>query len=437
MAKISIDLNHVVGKIKPMHAVGQPPLVGAKSTHFHYLTECGAPYSRLHDIGGPYGANRFVDIPNIFRDFDADENDPKSYDFSFTDHLITELIKAGVEPYYRLGITIENDVLIKPYRVFPPKDFQKWARICEHIIAHYNEGWADGFHYNITYWEIWNEPDGGGGKDDLGAEMWRGEPEDFYELYDITAKHLKKCFPNIKVGGYGSSELNLHTNYVKERKFPEKTMRSLTRIENFFHGFFKYISEHNSPIDFFSWHTYHSVGIAVEIDQWIKEQLIQYGFGHIEMHLTEWNPKGGAERGTEIHASACAAMLLAMQNGNSDICCVYDARWTGGTYSALFDGFIGRPTPTYYAFVAFNSLYKLGNQVKLDCNTNDLYAVAATDGQHHAIMISNPTDTERILEIEGVDLTTAKFHVTDNYRTMTWAPNADTIPKHGVLLIEI
>ena len=63
----------------------------------------------------------------------------------------------------------------------------KWAEICEHIIRHYNEGWADGFYYNIEYWEIWNEPD--------NSQMWTGTPEEFYELYRVAANHLKSCFP--------------------------------------------------------------------------------------------------------------------------------------------------------------------------------------------------------------------------------------------------
>ncbi len=25
---------------------------------------------------------------------------------------------------------------------------------------HYTEGWADGFRYDMEYWEIWNEADG-------------------------------------------------------------------------------------------------------------------------------------------------------------------------------------------------------------------------------------------------------------------------------------
>ena len=44
---------------------------------FKYL---GIPRSRLHDCCGKWGGTYFVDVPNIFRDFDADENDPQNYD---------------------------------------------------------------------------------------------------------------------------------------------------------------------------------------------------------------------------------------------------------------------------------------------------------------------------------------------------------------------
>lgn len=63
-----------------MHAVGQPPFgvgdFGIDNSMFHYLTEAKIPYSRLHDTGGHFACNLFVDIPNLFRDFEADENDP-------------------------------------------------------------------------------------------------------------------------------------------------------------------------------------------------------------------------------------------------------------------------------------------------------------------------------------------------------------------------
>lgn len=108
--------------MKPIHGGGQPPIGGKDLTeYFHYLTEAGIPFSRLHDVGGPFGSNRYVDVPNIFRNFDADETDPASYDFTFTDHLLKALVEAGVEPYYRLGVTIENYAYIKNYRTDPPR----------------------------------------------------------------------------------------------------------------------------------------------------------------------------------------------------------------------------------------------------------------------------------------------------------------------------
>jgi len=45
--------------------------------------------------------------------------------------------------------------------------------------------------------------------------MWTGTAEQFYELYDVTAKHLKKCFGDtIKIGGYGASGMYLKQGFV-------------------------------------------------------------------------------------------------------------------------------------------------------------------------------------------------------------------------------
>ena len=177
MANLKIDFNNIIGKIKPMHGVGQPPFLGTSFGMFRYLTDAGIPYSRLHDVGGVYGGGRFVDIPNLFRDFDADPTDPESYDFTFTDMLVAALVEQEIEPFFRLGVTIENNGEIKAYRIFPPKDNFKWAQICEGIIRHYTEGWANGYHYNIRYWEIWNEPDFHFIQ--VKNQMWRGTPEEY------------------------------------------------------------------------------------------------------------------------------------------------------------------------------------------------------------------------------------------------------------------
>ena len=41
---------------------------------------------------------------------------------------------------------------------------------------HYNQGWANGFHDNIRYWEFWNEAD--------LSIFWTETPEQFYRLYE-------------------------------------------------------------------------------------------------------------------------------------------------------------------------------------------------------------------------------------------------------------
>ena len=435
MSTISINLSNQVSKMKPMHGGGQPPLGGKDMIeYFHYMTEAGIPFSRLHDVWGSFGGGRFVDVPNLFRDFDADENDPANYDFAFTDHLITSLVEANVEPYYRLGITIENQAYIKPYRTAPPKDPAKWARICEHIIRHYTEGWADGFHYTIRYWEIWNEPEVG------RQQMWSGTPEEFYNLYDVTAKHLKACFPHLKIGGYANCgftaiaprmELNPETGRVE----PVPPLPIEYNTINFFLGFMEYIKAHNSPIDFFSWHSYVDVTRMVVMDKWLHEKLKEFGYEGLETHLNEWDPYA-QEFGTAHHSAEVAAMLLAMQNGYVDLCCIYDMRTTNSPYCPLFDIRTHKPIHAYYAMVAFNTLYQLGTQVEAVSDNERVYAVAASDGTHHALMISNLSGTTQELNIEGVDLSKAKYHVIDQERLLSWSPAVTSIENNMVMLIE-
>ena len=129
MARVTVDFSKSIGKIREMHSVGQPPFgTGLRSIDFtpmQLLTDAHIPHSRLHDVGGAFGGNRYVDIPNIFRNFDADENDPASYHFAFTDALLAGMAEYGLSPIFRLGVTIENQCFIEAFHIFPPKDVEK------------------------------------------------------------------------------------------------------------------------------------------------------------------------------------------------------------------------------------------------------------------------------------------------------------------------
>ena len=423
MSEIKINLEKAVKKMKPMHAGGQPPVTSdASDRFFHYLTEAGIPYSRLHDVGGAFGQGKYVDIPNIFRDFNADVDDPESYDFTFTDLLLEQLVKAGVEPYYRLGVTIENAAKIKTYWVSPPKDYEKWASVCEHIVRHYTKGWANGYNYKMTYWEIWGEPDG-------DPYLWTGTPEEYYRLYDVTAKHLKKHHPDIKVGGYGA--VGFYGCYKKEE---ERSPEHKHRI-SFFRNFMTYIKEHEAPIDFFSWHSYAETYATIGYDNWLHNELISLGFEGLETHLNEWDPYA-EELGTGHHSAEIAAMMIAMQHGHPSVCCIYDMRTANAPYCPLFNPITHKPIQGYYSMVAFNTLYRLGTQVESESDVKGLYTLAAYDGKKGAILLSNLSGKVVDLNIEGVDLTNARWSVIDDYRLLSWSPAVSKMQPNEVVLIE-
>ncbi len=402
-----------------------------------YLKDANIPYARLHDVGGAFGGNRYVDIPNIFRDFDADECDPANYDFAFTDALLAGMAEYDIKPVFRLGVTIENQFHIKAYRIHPPKDYAKWARICEHIIRHYNEGWADGFHYGIEYWEIWNEPDNGLPGDN---QMWTGTKEQYYELYHVAATHLKACFgDSIKVGGYAATTIQFlyfepETYGLKlKKKAPTKTW--LYRKE-FLYGFFGYIQAQGSPIDFFSWHFYGDPQDAVEFAKFIERFLQERGYGDLETHLNEWNGHHNTDDRCTSQASAhAAAFMLAQQNTSTDMLCYYDASYRPGRYAGFFHPLTHKPCCTYYSFVAFGKLYTLGTQVACESDTENVYCVAAKGESGTAMMIANISGQDQELTINAAG---GKVYLIDedHFLTLTdWASDSFTLKENETVYI--
>ncbi|MBO5412455.1 MAG: hypothetical protein J6A38_05185 [Clostridia bacterium] len=428
MSTIQVDFKKQIGALKIMHAVGQPP---TQQTFrklifdaFQYLTDAHIPYSRLHDVGGAFGGNLYVDIPNLFRDFDADENDPDAYDFTFTDELIKAMIDYKLEPIFRLGVTIENLFNYKAYRIHPPKDFAKWARICEHVIRHYNEGWANGFHFHITYWEIWNEPENGVFGDN---QMWTGTDEQYYELYTVTSKHLKSCFGNsIKVGGYAASGfygIYYHPEKygvnVPTRPHDERYEKDMHRVD-FLLGFLEYIKKENAPLDFFSWHSYSKPEKTRICCDWLHRTLEEYGYGDVETHLNEWNSNPGVEQVGSSYSSASAAeMFCVMHQSKVHSLYYYDAKITSGAYQGLFNAYTKKPVSTYYVFYAYGEMYTLKNQVECISSEERVYALAASNEDKQAVFITNVSGEDKTLEIPACKGMSVYVIDADNFLTKT------------------
>ncbi len=442
--RIAVDFNVATGPVKPVNGVGQGPLVGWIDTRlFPYLAEAGIPYARLHDVGGAFGGNRFVDIPNVFPDFDADENDPKSYDFRFTDAYLKALIDNGVEPFYRLGVTIENcaATIGTTHRVAPPKDFAKWARICEHVVRHYTQGWANGFKWKITYWEIWNEPEDVGG---TRRVMWTGTFRQYCELYEIASKHLKKCFPEIKVGGFAGCGFYSVYGDMDNPAMHER-YASFTRN---FDEFVAFVKERKCPLDFFSYHAYDTVKNFTHYMDYPRKKLDEAGFRNTEISLNEWlswsYPIGSAAQGAFI-----ASMMIEMQRGPVDTAMVYDARCGANACAPLFKPLdpdepdracrdAGMPRKAYFAMLYFNELRKLGTAVKCDVAGEELHAIAARDAQGNgALYVANNSDKPIRFALELGGWSAGLVRITDDRRTDEYTVTVTELPPHAVAVIRL
>lgn len=440
-AEVKVDWNAEAGRVKPVNAVGQPPMVGALASWdlLHYLKEAGIPYSRLHDVGGWLGQGLYVDIPNLFPDFGADENDPKSYRFEFTDSLLKALERNGVEPYFRLGVTIENFVGYRggfpAQRILPPKDFAKWGRICEHVIRHYTEGWADGCRMKITYWEIWNEPENH--PDDKINPMFRAPFSEYLRLYGTVAPYLKSKFPHLKIGGYGHCGF-----YAGVGSDHVAAANSSPRMQYFIecsHTFLAAARDKGWPLDFFSFHSYSEPAEALRQVRFADEHLNEYGFtaDRTERHFNEWLPYVSHDNlGTAKQAAGVAAELIGLQNGPCDLACIYDARCGVGNYSPLFNPLTYRPHKAYYAFTAFNELRKRGTAVKaVLTGAKGLWAAAAKGAEGAAVMIANDSDVAVPLECDFGGREIATVRMTDAELTDAVVPMPKTMPPRSFAVV--
>lgn len=321
------------------------------------------PYSRNHDSGvvGIYGGPYSHDITNIFPNFDADPYNPDSYDFACTDESIMVCLAAGTKTFFRLGQTIEHQ--IKKHGTLPPKDFNKWAVICEHIIRHYNEGWADGFHLNMLYWEIWNEPDLDP-DDSTNKRTWGGTKAQFFDLYEITAKHLKECFPELKIGGPALAyNLEWADDFLCEMR------------------------KRNVPIDFFSWHIYCTEPDAMlkRADS-IRALLDKNGYTETESILNEWNyVKDWTEEFLysikAIHGIKGAAFVMACicaaQNSSIDMLMYYDTR--PSAFNGAFDYYTYEALKGYYPLYWYGMFYDMEKEIKAENNIENIYSLCGVD----------------------------------------------------------
>jgi xylan 1,4-beta-xylosidase len=383
---IAIDASRVTGTIRRLNDVDNGPLCQHGVVDLtRYYRELGVQNVRLHDVSWSYGD--VLDMEFLFPDWNADPERAESYNFAASDLYVKTITDLGINIIFRLGYSAEGKSAIRHNA--PPPDYQKWAAVVEHIVRHYNEGWDNGLHANIRYWEVWNEPD--------IADFWSGTPEQYYRLYEVTVRALKRVDPTLRVGG-----------------------PALAGHEPFLDGFLAYARQRALPLDFLSWHIYTQdpADVAKRAERF-HEMLTRYGYAGAQSVLDEWN-YGPSNWGALFHdASATqtyfdstqnsvgaafdAAVLIAMEDAPVDIATFYTgttAMW--GLFTAA-----GVPQKPYYAFLAFTELLESPKRLAVstagDSPIRTLAGISA-DGRTIRILLSNPSDQAHALRLMFTNL---------------------------------
>lgn len=405
MESIHIDTGKQYGAFKPLNATNGGPwhrrhANDQSRSNLDDYRALRIPFARNHDsnANGIYGGPYAHDITAVFPRFEADPADPASYDFACTDEAILVALEAGTKTYYRLGQTIEHQ--IKKHGTLPPADFHKWAAICEHVIRHYTEGWADGYHFDMPYWEIWNEPDLDP-DDSANKRCWGGTQAQFFDFYEIVARHLKRCFPQLKIGGPAS---------CGNERWTEEFLRCM--------------KERSVPLDFFSWHIYTTSPMDIyQKSVRIKAMLCKYGYEHAESILNEWNYIGSWWAGyvdslKAIHGMKGAAFTMATislaQQSTIDMLMYYDTR--PSVFCGVFDFYTYEKLKGYYPLYWYGMFYDMRAELRADSLPKDVYLLSGVDENGKTLTVVTYYTNEADMPVKELELDFGRDGVYEAYR---------------------
>ena len=200
----------------------------------HYIFNSGIGWSLPH-----WGAG------NVYHE---DASGRPFYDFAIADQVYDAVVHAGHRPLVELAFTPRALVPENAEKAFayepsptqwspyeaglwatPPKDYDKWSGLVRALVEHC-VGRYGAEHVRGWLWELWNEPD---------ILYWRGSPEQFHALYDVTAAAVKAALPGASVGGPATTG----------------DLDPGRRGNEFLRGFLAHCARRRTPLDFVSFHT--------------------------------------------------------------------------------------------------------------------------------------------------------------------------------------
>jgi xylan 1,4-beta-xylosidase len=377
----SVNMSETVKTFNPaLLSTNVGPIWGRRQDFTGKFKEIGMNMVRTHDQGGP------CDIHTIFPDLSRDPLDSTAYNFQSSDANIAGIINAGSKVWYRLGESWGWNAI--------PLDFDKWAQVALQIVKHYNAGWNKGFHYDISYWEIWNEPN--------LKILWNGTPAQYYSLYRKTVEKIKAYDNKLKVGGpaIASGDINF----------------SLTFLDS--------VTYNHTPLDFFSYHMYNRFPFYFGTQEaTIHNLLADRGLNTTKTCLTEWNtyclPTNRDSLGGDdaYLAAQTASSVIAMQNSTLD-----KAHYYCTAHGSIYFGLMRKDGNYAYSGLVFNALGRFNLTPTLLSTSGgdgmgvDIIAGTSADKNTVNILVSNNSSKANGYRISLTNLPSGIFYTYNLYR---------------------
>ena len=137
-------------------------------------------------------------------------------DFSGVDRVYDELMSLRLRPVVELSF-MPRDLARDPGRtvfsyqavISPPADWDRWGDLCAALASHLVQRYGADEVTGRWAFEVWNEPN-------LDV-FWAGTQQEYFRLYDVSARAVKSVHPGLRVGGPASAaagwtrELLAHT----------------------------------------------------------------------------------------------------------------------------------------------------------------------------------------------------------------------------------
>lgn len=313
-------------------------------------------------IGFQYirGHGLLHDDVGIYREIEVNGEKKPFYNFTYINRIFDSYLQLGIKPFVEIGFmpeklaSSEETVFTWKGNISPPNDYKKWSELIRAIITHFISRYGI---EEVLMWpfEIWNEPN--------LVNFWKdANKEEYFKLYEVTAKAIKQVHSKIQVGGPaicgGADE------WIVE--------------------FLQYCHEKNVPVDFVSRHAYTSkLPNKVTPDYYyqelaenekmlnefkkVREIIDASPFPYLPFHITEYNTSYSPIN--PVHDTPLNATYLAriLSEGGD-----YVDSFSYWTFSDIFEerdvpiaqfhggfGLIGInevPKPTFHLFSFFNLL---------------------------------------------------------------------------------